>query len=596
MPAKILIVEDESITAEDLRDILTDMGYLVTAAAASGKDAIARAQLEMPDLALMDIHLKGAMDGTETARILRERFDIPVIYLTAHADRETLDRAKIAVPLGYVTKPFRHPDLRASIEMALFKHHEDAKNKQREHILTSTLQAIGVGILSVDRRAAVTLLNPAAEGWTAWTAKEAVGKSFGEVFPLVDARSGLRIELPVGAVFGGGKLLELRDEILLLARNGTKRPIEGTVAPVLDHQNAVSGAVIVFGHGPGRAKSTLAPAAELARVDGERLDFGNFRMVAASQAMRQVVRFARRVAESEASTILLEGETGTGKDVMAHFIHHFGTRRDRPFVALNCAAIPENLIESELFGYEKGAFTDAKGQKPGILELATTGTVFLDEIGEMPIQIQAKMLRVLEERKFRRLGGLKDIQVDLRVVAASNRKLADAVDQGKFRIDLYYRLNIIQVSLPPLRQRKDDIIPLADFFIQHYNERFKRNIRGISPEAARSLLAYSWPGNIRELRNTIERAVLLEETDWLQPSSAQFGTTPPAQKTSRPPEAGAPSALEATERRMVIEALEQCAWNQTRAAAALGVSRDVMRYKIKKFNLQKTSTDLDKEN
>jgi len=205
------------------------------------RTSLVQLQKEMPDLALMDIHLKGAMDGTETARILRERFDIPVIYLTAHADRETLDRAKIAVPLGYVTKPFRHPDLRASIEMALFKHHEDAKNKQREHILTSTLQAIGVGILSVDRRAAVTLLNPAAEGWTAWTAKEAVGKSFGEVFPLVDARSGQRIELPVGAVFGGGKLLELRDEILLLARNGTKRPIEGTVAPVLDHQNAGRG-------------------------------------------------------------------------------------------------------------------------------------------------------------------------------------------------------------------------------------------------------------------------------------------------------------------------------------------------------------------
>jgi len=182
------------------------------------------------------------------------------------------------------------------------------------------------------------------------------------------------------------------------------------------------------------------------------------------------------VAESEVSTILLVGESGTGKDVFAQFIHHVGRRREGPFVPLNWAAIPETLLESELFGYEKGAFTDARTPKAGIFEIATTGTIFLDEIGEMPIVIQAKLLRALEEQNFRRLGGVRDIQVDLRVIAATNRKLSAAIEQGKFRLDLYYRLNVIQVVLPPLRERRKDTLPLAENFIRHYNVKFKRDI------------------------------------------------------------------------------------------------------------------------
>jgi transcriptional regulator with PAS, ATPase and Fis domain len=315
-------------------------------------------------------------------------------------------------------------------------------------------------------------------------------------------------------------------------------------------------------------------------------------MVAASPIMQQVVRFARRVAESEASTILVEGESGTGKDVIAHFMHEFGRRRERPFVALNCAAIPETLLESELFGYEKGAFTDARAPKPGILEIASTGTVFLDEIGEMPITLQAKMLRVLEEQTFRRLGGVRDIKVDLRVIAASNRNLFEAVDQGRFRLDLYYRLNVIQVSLPPLRERREDILPLAKYFIQHYNKRFKRDIRGISTAASAAMLEYDWPGNIRELRNTIERAVLLEEDEWIQLPSLRlergsFEYAAPASSTPKAvvaePKAGA--TLEETERRMLMDALDKTGWNQTRAAMLLGISRDTLRYKVKKYNL-----------
>ena len=196
--------------------------------------------------------------------------------------------------------------------------------------------------------------------------------------------------------------------------------------------------------------------------------------------MREVMNFVRRVAASEATTILLEGENGTGKDLVAKTLHYQSLRQAEPFIAINCAAIPETLLESELFGYEKGAFTDARAQKRGIFELADKGTLFLDEIGEIPLMLQAKLLRVLEEQSFRRLGGLKDIQLDLRVIAATNKNLREAVKEGAFRQDLYFRLNVIQILIPPLRDRTEDIVPMTRFFIEHYNRKFKRQIEGVT--------------------------------------------------------------------------------------------------------------------
>jgi len=586
MPPRILIVEDEQITAEDLRDILTELGYFVTATVASGRAAISHSEKDPPDLALMDIRIKGDMDGTATAAILRQRFNIPVVYLTAHADRETLERAKMAAPLGYVTKPFKQAELQASIEIALHKHKEDLKAQEREALLSATLRSVGVGVISLNRDERVVYFNPAAEMWTGWSSADAVGRPVEEVFPLLDERTGEPMLAPVTPVLAGETGTELPSGVLLFARTGTKRPIEGSVAPIRGRGGETSGVVIAFGNrGAGQRHEAV--------VEEDGIAFGNFTMIAASPAMKQVLRFARRVAESEASTILLEGESGTGKDVIAHFMHHFGTRRDRPFVALNCAAIPETLLESELFGYEKGAFTDARSPKPGILEIATGGTVFLDEIGEMPLLVQAKMLRVLEEQTFRRLGGVRDIHVDLRVVAASNRHLVDAVAQGRFRLDLYYRLNVIQVMLPPLRERKEDVFPLAKFFVRHYNERFKRRIEGITTAAISVLANYDWPGNVRELRNTIERAVLLEESDWVQPSSLRLDhetTLPPdiqvtEERKSQAVGAKGIGTLEETEKRLLMDALDKTGWNQTRAAMLLGISRDTLRYKVKKYNL-----------
>ncbi len=305
-----------------------------------------------------------------------------------------------------------------------------------------------------------------------------------------------------------------------------------------------------------------------------------------------MLAFVRRVAVSEASSILIEGENGTGKDLIAKTLHYQSLRQAEPFLAINCAAIPDTLLESELFGYEKGAFTDARAQKRGLFELADKGTLFLDEIGEIPLSLQAKLLRVLENQCFRRLGGLQDINVDLRIIAATNKNLREAVREGAFRQDLYYRLNVIQLVVPPLRERPQDILPLARFFIEHYNAKFKRQIEGMSPEAESLLLSHDWPGNVRELRNAVERAMILEDTAQIRPQSLPIAVRGTGSSFVAATGAMACAfssegmSLVEQERRLLVQALEKTGGNQTQAARLLRITRDTLRYKMKKFNLR----------
>jgi PAS domain S-box-containing protein len=575
-PARIMIVEDERITAEDLQDILRNLGYSVTAVVSTGADAIREAERTSPDLVMMDIRIKGDMDGVEAARLIRQRFDIPAVYLTAHADAETLSRAKLAEPLGYIVKPFQETELQASIEMALYKQSIDQQSKKREERLSAALSAVGEGVISVDATGSVMLMNSAAEAWTGWKLREALKKDIDEVFHLRPPNEAVRYALSSSALTGF-------DDSSLISRDGSERAIGGSASPIRDHNGMVTGAVIVF----GGATAAPVPDEETFAADG-------FQMVVESAAMKQVIRFTRRIAASEVSTVLIEGESGTGKDILAKYLHHQSRRRAQPFLAINCAAIPETLLESELFGYEKGAFTDARQQKRGILELASGGTVFLDEIGEMPPALQAKLLRVLEEQAFRRLGGVKDIHVDLRVITATNQDLRQAIRQGRFRLDLYYRLNVIQLAIPPLRDRKDDILPLVNHFINSFNQRFKRQIKGVSAQAAELLLGHDWLGNVRELRNNIERAMVLEDSSWLQPSSLGIRRD----STAVLPTFAAKSAgvdfegmgLEEAERTILLRALEKSGWNQSQAARALGISRDTLRYRMKKFALKGAET------
>lgn len=335
---------------------------------------------------------------------------------------------------------------------------------------------------------------------------------------------------------------------------------------------------------------------EVAQVRKERAREFNFRqIVGESPAMGKMLGLAAKVAESEVSSVLLQGESGTGKDLVAKAIHYGSQRSDGPFVAVNCAALPATLIESELFGYEKGAFTDAKARKEGLFEQAQGGTLLLDEIAELELSLQAKLLRVLEEGVFRRVGGLKDIPLDVRVLAASNRDLKSESEAGRFRLDLYYRLSIIQIDIPPLRERGDDVLLLSQHFLDTLGAKLRRRhkITGLSPETTNVFRTYDWPGNVRELRNVIERALILEDSDQItteylpgsllmsprleQPSQATADVVPlfvlPTEGIS----------LGEAELSFVRQAIERSGGNQTRAAELLGISRDQLRYRLKKL-------------
>jgi transcriptional regulator with PAS, ATPase and Fis domain len=302
--------------------------------------------------------------------------------------------------------------------------------------------------------------------------------------------------------------------------------------------------------------------------------------------MQSVKALLAKIASSPASTVLLNGETGTGKDLAAKAIHYNSNRATRQFVNITCSALPEQLLESELFGHERGAFTDARQQKRGLFETADGGTVFLDEIGEMTPALQAKLLRFLEEKTFKRVGGLSDIRVDVRVIAATHRNLQDQVREGKFREDLYYRLQVMPVVLPPLRDRRSDIRLLAEYYVDRYNSEFKKRVRGLAPETVKLLEGYGWPGNIRELRNAIERAMLLTDREYLQPadfSSLTGGVTNITPKFQLPPEG---VNLDEVERQLVVQALARSGGNQTQAGQLLGINRDQVRYRIEKFALK----------
>ena len=441
--------------------------------------------------------------------------------------------------------------------------------------LDAILDSVSDGILTYDSDFRITNANRAALEMLGYSAEEILGRYCRDVFRCDSCDPGCGFAVTLSAqtprsnstvkihTAGGQELLAVINTSVLTSPEGR---MEGVVV-------------------------TFKDVSEVLGIQKE------IQVVAESEKMRDLMEFVRKVAASEATTLLVEGESGTGKDLIAKTLHYHSSRQARPFVTINCSAIPETLLEAEMFGYEKGSFTDAKAQKKGLLELAHGGTLFLDEIGELPLVLQAKLLRVLEDQTFRRIGGLKDITVDVRLIAATNRSLANAVRDGLFRQDLYYRLNIIPITMLPLREHREDILPMAEFFIQVYGRKFRRPIKGLTPEAARLLEQYHWPGNVRELRNAIERAMILEDSAYIRAEYLPLSITAGGGRLPPDGEAGAhPSmlhqsipdqgiSLQETEKMLIEQALKKTHGNQTHAARLLSITRDTLRYKIKKHGI-----------
>jgi PAS domain S-box-containing protein len=439
---------------------------------------------------------------------------------------------------------------------------------QRISVLESVFDQLSDALILYDPEFRITGVNRSAEKLFGMSSEEMLGQHCQEIFKCSVCEPGCGMLAGLNQNPGTPHAT-----VRLHTANGMERLVVMRTSQMYDEAGTLTGVVATI-------KDITEEAAPQKRE-----------VIAESAEMREVLNFVRRVAASEAVTILLEGENGTGKDLIAKTLHYQSMRQAEPFIAINCAAIPDSLLESELFGYEKGAFTDARSQKRGIFELADKGTLFLDEIGEIPLMLQAKMLRVLEEQSFRRLGGLKDIKLDLRVIAATNKNLREAVKEGAFRQDLYFRLNVIQILIPPLRDRKEDIVPMTRFFIDHYNRKFRRNIEGVTDAAAKLLFSHDWPGNVRELRNAIERAMILEESSLITPPSLPIAIARPeaSMAVAAPMGVEIPTdglSLEDNERTLLTRALEKTSGNQTQAARLLRVTRDTLRYKMKKFNLK----------
>jgi len=433
--------------------------------------------------------------------------------------------------------------------------------------LIGILNSITDGVFTIDENWRITSWNKAAEEITGYGAEEAIGKPCAEV--LRGGKCGK--DCPMQRTLERGKPT-LNVEVEILHKSGRLVPISVNTALLYDESGEVIGAVETF--------RDLSALRRLTREVQERYGFGN--IVGKSKAMQEVYELLDLVAETDA-TVLILGESGTGKELVARAIHYNSPRKHGPFVAVNCAALTETLLESELFGHEKGAFTGAFRSKPGRFELANGGTLFLDEIGEISPAVQVKLLRFLDQRTFERVGGTEPIAVDVRIIAATNRDLWKEVKEGRFREDLFYRLNVVPIHLPPLRERKDDIPLLVEHFLEKLNARLRRNVKRVSAEAMQCLLEYPWPGNVRELENAIEQALVRCRGEELQPEHLPMQVCSKAMRQTL--DLGAADLLDAAERQAILLALHESGGKRAEAARRLGVSKVTLWRKMKKHGL-----------
>jgi len=433
-------------------------------------------------------------------------------------------------------------------------------------LLEVILESIAEGVFTIDREGRITTFNRAAEEITGFRREEAIGRWCFEVFraDICQRDCALRRTIETGRPIVGL-------QVTILDKQGREVPVSITTAVLRDARGEVIGGVETF--------RDLSLVEELRREATARYTLQD--IVSKSPRVQEILNILPDVAESE-STVLITGESGTGKELLARAIHELSPRREGPYVRVNCAAIPETLLESELFGYVRGAFTDARRDKPGRFTLAQGGTILLDEVGEVPLGMQAKLLRVLQEREYEPLGGTRTLKADVRVIATTNRDLTKLVREGRFREDLYWRLKVIHLHLPPLRERREDIPLLAETFVHRLALRTGKPIRGLSPEAMEVLMRWPFPGNIRELQNAIEHAFILCKEELIRPEHLPSEMRRPEILPTFPPVSG---LRQEAERRLLEEALARCEGNRSRAAKLLGISRTTLWRKMRRYGL-----------
>lgn len=535
----LLLVDDNPTNLQVLYQTLEGYGYKLLLAK-SGEDALNIAEKVHPSLILLDIMMPG-MDGYEVCQKLKanpDTADVVIIFLSALDDVKDKVKGFSVGAVDYVAKPFQADEVIARVETHIkirrLEKTLEKKNKQLEEDNTIILESMGEGLLGVDRQGMITFVNPAGENITGWLEEEMRGKNFHDLLMHTD-RDGHRNPVEEDKVFNTlqDHMVRHCDNDIFWVRDGRSIPVEYTVTAI-EGETDVSSACVVFKDISERKEREKALNQALKTVEElkEKLQAENTylqeeirseqnygEIVGQSDALKKTMEEAQQVAQTD-TTVLINGESGTGKESMARAIHQFSQRKDRPLIKVNCGAIPESLVESELFGHVKGAFTSAVSDRTGHFELADKGTIFLDEIGELSLDVQVKLLRVLQEQEIQKVGSGDLIHVDVRIIAATNRDLKQMVDDGTFRMDLYYRLNVFPLTVPPLRERKSDIPLLLAKFLDNLSKKLGKPLRGVSDVSMELLMDYHWPGNIRELQNVIERSAILSRTEIIEVDDA----------------------------------------------------------------------------
>jgi DNA-binding NtrC family response regulator len=585
--ARILIVDDEPANVELLADVLQVSGYAHIRSVTDARKAVSTYQEMAPDLVLLDLRMP-YLDGVQVMERLQARMEgvyVPIVVLTAAQDRETRLRVLRAGANDFLTKPFDVAEVQMRIRNQLevrFLSQETAEGKQR---LESILESVDDAIAMFDVRGTLLFANDAhaklfgLEGATIPTSAE-------------ELRERIQVCFQEPAAFAASEAAlfahpEMELEEIIEVRTPVPKMLYRITRPVRDaERRAVKGRIVVY-RDVSKELEVAEMKAEVLRLRTElerEHSFGN--ILGKSSNIRDMFTLMQQASESDV-TVLIQGESGTGKELVARAIHSHSPRHRSAFIPVNCAAIPEGLIESELFGHERGAFTGANMRRVGKFELAHRGTIFLDEIGDMPFSLQAKLLRVIQEREIQRVGGTATIPIDVRILAATNKDLQNAVQAGDFREDLYYRLAVFPISIPPLRERPGDVPILAEHFLKKYAEEFGKQVISLSSQVLRTLMEYNWPGNVRELENVIQRALLLESSGVLRMESLPahlHETTQVASETLST--ASEVISLDEAEKEALLRTIRVIGPDPQRCADALGIHRATFYRKLSKHGLQ----------